>query len=62
MYTIIVKYYSPKDKEIHIKEVEAVDLIDAVEIVEIETHFDAIFLSASYKNECEVIKDSINEE
>ncbi len=62
MYTIIVKYYSDGDKEIFIKEIEAPDLISAIEHTLEQRSYAVTVLSASYKDECAVIKDSINEE
>ncbi len=62
MYTIIVKYYSYKDKEIHTKEAKTYNLSDAIQLAEEEENFDIVVLSASHKDECAVIKAAINEE
>jgi len=62
MYTIIVKYYSYKDKEIHIEEVRNQSISGAIHTFLSNKEYSIIVLSASYKDECAVIKDSINEE
>ncbi len=62
MYTIIVKYFNLVDKEIYIEEVKEYSIQGATHVIERGKNYSLIVLSASYKDECAVIRDSISEE